>query len=73
MLLNPRPLIAIHILLFVSLLAASAVSGTVATFERIGPYGGDVRSLMMDSQKPSIVYSGTSSGKIFKSSDGGAS
>ena len=47
--------------------------GARASFERLGPYGGDVRSLLMDAQQPSIVYLGTSSGKIYKSTDGGGS
>lgn len=42
-------------------------------FERIGPFGGDVRSLLIDAQRPNIVYLGTSNGKIFKSTDGGSS
>jgi photosystem II stability/assembly factor-like uncharacterized protein len=41
--------------------------------ERIGPFGGDVRSLLMDSQKPDTVYLGTSNGRIYKSSDAGQS
>ncbi len=41
--------------------------------ERIGPFGGDSRSLLMDSQKPDTVYLGTSNGRIFKSSDAGQS
>ncbi len=42
-------------------------------FERLGPFGGDVRSLLMDSRRPDVCYLGTSSGKIFKSFDGGRS
>ena len=41
--------------------------------ERIGPFGGDARSLLMDSQKPDTVYLGTSNGRIYKSSDAGHS
>ncbi len=44
-----------------------------ASFERLGPYGGDVRSLLMEAQQPQIVYLGTSSGTIFKSVNGGDS
>jgi photosystem II stability/assembly factor-like uncharacterized protein len=40
-------------------------------FERIGPFGGDVRSLLIDSKQPSIAYLGTSDGKINKSTDSG--
>jgi photosystem II stability/assembly factor-like uncharacterized protein len=42
-----------------------------ARFERIGPYGGDVRSLLLDSRNPDVAYLGTSSGRIFKSLDSG--
>jgi photosystem II stability/assembly factor-like uncharacterized protein len=41
--------------------------------ERIGPFGGDARSLLMDSKAPDTVYLGTSNGRIFKSSDAGQS
>jgi photosystem II stability/assembly factor-like uncharacterized protein len=44
-----------------------------ARFERIGPFGGDVRSLLLDSQHPDVAYLGTSNGRIFKSVDGGSS
>lgn len=44
-----------------------------ARFERIGPFGGDVRSLLIDSRQPRVAYLGTSNGKIFKSQDAGAS
>jgi photosystem II stability/assembly factor-like uncharacterized protein len=40
-------------------------------FERIGPFGGDVRSLLMNSHQARVVYLGSSGGKIFKSSDAG--
>ena len=39
--------------------------------ERIGPYGGDTRSLLRDSRTPDTVYLGTSNGRIYKSADGG--
>ncbi len=45
----------------------------VPRFARMGPYGGDVRSLLIDAKQPSIVYLGTSSGRIFKSTDAGNS
>jgi photosystem II stability/assembly factor-like uncharacterized protein len=44
-----------------------------AGFARIGPFGGDVRSLLVDSQNPEVAYLGTSSGKIFKTRDNGKS
>ena len=45
----------------------------VPRFERIGPFGGDVRSLLIDAHSSNLVYLGTSNGKIYKSSDGGRS
>jgi len=42
-------------------------------FERLGPFGGDVRSLLVDSSTPSTVYLGTSNGEIHKSTDFGKS
>jgi photosystem II stability/assembly factor-like uncharacterized protein len=48
-------------------------AGIRVDFERLGPFGGDVRSLLMDSQRPEVVYLGTSSGRIFKSLDAGIS
>ena len=71
--LNSHYLFALNILLSVALLVASDDGGNGARFERIGPYGGDVRSLLMDPQQPAILYLGTSNGKIFKSQDAGAS
>ncbi len=42
-------------------------------FERIGPFGGDVRSLLLDAQQSNVAYLGTSNGRIFKSHDAGSS
>jgi len=42
-------------------------------FERIGPFGGEVRSLLIDAQRPHIAYLGTSGGKIYKSLNSGSS
>ncbi len=47
------------------------IGGESASFERIGPFGGDVRSLLIDTWRPDVVYLGTSNGKIYKSSDAG--
>ncbi|MGA2261243.1 MAG: hypothetical protein ABSH28_07400 [Acidobacteriota bacterium] len=44
-----------------------------ARFERLGPYGGTVRSLLISSKNGKIAYLGTSDGQLFKSSDGGES
>lgn len=43
----------------------------VARFERLGPYGGTVRSLMISPKNIKTVYLGTNDGQIFKSADGG--
>ncbi len=45
----------------------------VARFERLGPFGGDVRSLLISFADPERVYLGTSDGQIYRSSDGGES
>ncbi len=42
-----------------------------AGFESLGPFGGDVRSLLIDARQPRSVYLGTSDGMIFKSADSG--
>ncbi len=70
-----RTSLYIFILFLCSVFAVNAEDNfrTEARFERLGPYGGDVRSLLMDVQQPNVVYLGTSSGKIFKSTDAGDS
>jgi photosystem II stability/assembly factor-like uncharacterized protein len=42
-------------------------------FERIGPFGGDVRSLLVDSKREGVALLGTSDGRIYKTSDSGRS
>jgi photosystem II stability/assembly factor-like uncharacterized protein len=42
-------------------------------FERVGPFGGDVRSLLINPLNPDLVYLGTSDGQLFKSLNGGES
>ncbi len=42
-------------------------------FERLGPFGGEVRSLLIDFAETRVVYLGTSDGRIFKSTDGAQS
>ncbi len=44
-----------------------------AAFERLGPPGGTVRSLLINSKNSKICYIGTSDGQIFKSLDSGVS
>jgi photosystem II stability/assembly factor-like uncharacterized protein len=58
-------------ILLLCALAASPVLG--ADFERIGPFGGDVRSLLQSAHDPAIVYLGTTDGRIYKSLDRGES
>ncbi len=53
--------------------AVSDASALPVRIERMGPYGGDVRSLLIDAQDPETVFLGTSNGRIFKSSDAGRS
>ncbi len=43
------------------------------SFERVGPFGGDVRALLIDARDSKVVFLGSSDGQIFKSADGGAS
>ena len=38
-------------------------------FERLGPYGGTVRSLLISSKDSRIVYLGTSDGQLYQSAD----
>jgi photosystem II stability/assembly factor-like uncharacterized protein len=56
-----------------NIIALAEESRLVIPFERIGPFGGDVRSLLIDSKRSEIAYLGTSDGKIFKTSNTGKS
>ena len=51
----------------------SESGGATFRFEKLGPYGGDVRSLLVDATRPNISYLGSSDGKIYKSVDSGHS
>ena len=51
----------------------SAGAASAPHFERLGPFGGDVRSLLIDVSAPATVYLGTSKGEIYKSADSGRS
>src|SRR6516225_1278666 len=53
-------------LLFVS-------AGWVQQWQPLGPEGGSVRSLAFDSKNPDRIFLGTSAGRLYLSSDGGAS
>jgi photosystem II stability/assembly factor-like uncharacterized protein len=61
------------LLILSALLSVSRSSIPEARFERIGPDGGTVRSLLISSKGRRLVYIGTNDGQLFKSSDGGAS
>ncbi len=54
-------------------LGSARTCTTGAAFERLGPPGGTVRSLLIDSKNSKICYLGTSDGQIFKSQDSGLS
>jgi photosystem II stability/assembly factor-like uncharacterized protein len=66
--------ILIAILLLHSQLAIKAdyenPRGEVRRWEITGPWGGDVRSLVVSPDNPDLLYLGTSDGQIFRSSDG---
>jgi photosystem II stability/assembly factor-like uncharacterized protein len=53
--------------------ASAEIGPEPVRFENIGPFGGDARSLLIDSQNSNTVFLGTSNGSIFKSSDAGNS
>ncbi len=59
-----------HLQHFASIGLSEMVSLRVRV-EQMGPFGGDVRSLLLDSRNPDIIFLGTSNGRIFKSTDGG--
>jgi len=67
------PCITVLILAFHPTADGSEIHNTSFQFERLGPYGGDVRALLIDSKRPNIIYLGSSSGKIFKSVNSGDS
>jgi len=49
------------------------VSAYDARFERVGPFGGTVRSLLASCRDSRLIYLGTNDGQLFKSTDGGTS
>ncbi len=61
------------LLLAVSLAYPGILNSTDFSFERLGPYGGTVRSLLVCARDSRIVYLGTNDGQLFKSTDGGLS
>jgi photosystem II stability/assembly factor-like uncharacterized protein len=48
-------------------------TGEVRQWEVTGPWGGDVRSLVVSPDNADLLYLGTSDGQIFRSTDGAAS
>jgi photosystem II stability/assembly factor-like uncharacterized protein len=51
-------------------LVVSAVAGAQAqSWAPVGPFGGDVRSLVTDPHDPRVVYLGTASGSVYRSED----
>src|SRR5213593_4327960 len=72
--LPPRLRSLIIVIILQTFVSVSAFpQGIGRRFERIGPYGGDVRSLLINFHRPNTAYLGTSDGQIYKSTDGGAS
>ena len=69
----------LHIVFLISLMTllvsgqATPVSAGVNRWTSIGPEGGWIRALAIDPLTPSILYAGTASGVVFKSTDGGQS
>jgi photosystem II stability/assembly factor-like uncharacterized protein len=53
--------------LLVFLVAPAAVRGQ--SWTPVGPFGGDVRSLVTDPHDPRVVYLGTASGSVYRSED----
>ncbi|HWX53674.1 MAG TPA: YCF48-related protein [Verrucomicrobiae bacterium] len=57
-----------------ALLLAFLADGAMAQlWPAVGPDGGDVRSLALDPRNPDRVFLGTSAGRLYLSTDGGAS
>jgi photosystem II stability/assembly factor-like uncharacterized protein len=56
-----------------ALLFLSAWPAWAQQWEPLGPEGGSVRSLAFDSKNPDRIFLGTSAGRLYLSSDGGAS
>ncbi len=68
---------SLAILIFVAAASIAGVDGAgvpaAERFERVGPFGGDVRSLLISDADSARVYLGTSDGQIYRSDDGGES
>jgi photosystem II stability/assembly factor-like uncharacterized protein len=58
--------------LAVLIVTALSCRGAAPQFERLGPFGGTVRALLISAKDSRIVYLGTNDGQLFKSHDAGA-
>jgi photosystem II stability/assembly factor-like uncharacterized protein len=61
-----RRKLPLAVLLFVVALPAA---GRAQSWAPVGPFGGDVRSLVTDPHDPRLVYLGTASGSVYRSED----
>jgi photosystem II stability/assembly factor-like uncharacterized protein len=70
-----RPIFSFPAILFLSCvwLCSAEIENVPSAYRSLGPFGGDVRSLLMDATQPETVYLGSSNGMIFKSIDSGKS
>ena len=53
-----------------AVLSNASANGEVRRWEITGPWGGDVRSLVVAPDNSEVFYLGTSDGQIYRSSDG---
>jgi len=51
-------------------LTSTGAKGEVRRWEVTGPWGGDVRTMVVSPDNPDLFYLGTSDGQIFRSTDG---
>ncbi len=56
-----------------TMLAEGRATAAGVRFDRVGPFGGSVRSLTLSRHDPQVCYLGTTDGQILKSVDGGIS
>jgi photosystem II stability/assembly factor-like uncharacterized protein len=66
------PIFALCLLCCISVVR-SDIAVVPGKYEGLGPFGGDVRSLLVNFRRPQMVYAGTSNGIIFKSTNSGKS
>ncbi len=57
--------------LFLTLVLAAPQICSAGSWASVGPGGGSIHALAIDPQNPAILYAGTRSGGIFKSTNGG--